>query len=38
MWFETALDDDAGKRVAEMRMLLRWMKASSPLYPEMQRS
>ena len=38
MWFETALDDDAGKRVAEMRMLLRWMKASSPLYPELQRS
>lgn len=32
MWFETALDDPSGKRVAEMRMLLRWMKASSPLY------
>ena len=32
MWFETGLDDDAGKRIAEMRMLLRWMKASSPLY------
>jgi hypothetical protein len=33
MWFETALDEPAaGKRVAEMRMLLRWMKASSPLY------
>ena len=31
MWFETALDD-GGKRVAEMRMLLRFMKASSPLY------
>lgn len=36
MWFETGLDDDAGKRVAEMRMLLRWMKASSPLYPELR--
>jgi hypothetical protein len=33
MWFETALDEPQGrKRVAEMRMLLRWMKASSPLY------
>ncbi len=36
MWFETGLDDSAGKRVAEMRMLLRWMKASSPLYPELR--
>jgi hypothetical protein len=34
MWFETGLDDSGGKRVAEMRMLLRWMKASSPLYAE----
>jgi hypothetical protein len=33
MWFETALDEpQSGKRIAEMRMLLRWMKASSPLY------
>lgn len=32
MWFETALDDQDGTRVAEMRMLLRFMKASSPLY------
>jgi hypothetical protein len=32
MWFETGADDDSGKRVAEMRMLLRWMKASSPKY------
>ena len=31
MWFETAIDDQ-GKRVAEMRMLLRFMKGSSPLY------
>jgi len=34
MWFETGMDDKSGKRVAEMRMLLRWMKASSPLYKE----
>jgi hypothetical protein len=32
MWFETELDDREGKRIAEMRMLLRFMKASSPLY------
>jgi hypothetical protein len=32
MWFETALNESDGKRVAEMRMLLRFMKASSPLY------
>lgn len=36
MWFETALDDDSGRRVAEMRMQLRFMKASSTLYPELQ--
>ena len=36
MWFETGLDDASGRRVAEMRMLLRWMKASSPLYPELR--
>ena len=34
MWFETALDEAPGKRVAEMRMLLRFMKASSPLYKD----
>ncbi len=32
MWFETGMDDADGKRVAEMRMLLRFMKASSPVY------
>ena len=32
MWFETAVDEAPGKRIAEMRMLLRFMKASSPLY------
>ncbi len=36
LWFETGLDDAGGKRVAEMRMLLRFMKASSSLYPELQ--
>ena len=30
MWFETALNEADSKRVAEMRMLLRFMKASSP--------
>lgn len=35
-WFETGLDDDGGRRVAEMRMLLRFMKASSELYPELR--
>lgn len=34
VWFDTHADDSEGKRVAEMRMLLRWMKASSPLYKE----
>jgi hypothetical protein len=34
MWFETGASDATGKRVAEMRMLLRWMKASSPKYAE----
>ena len=36
MWFETGLDDDSGKRIAEMRMQLRFMKASSALYPELR--
>jgi hypothetical protein len=34
MWFETALEEKAGKRIAEMRMLLRFMKASSPKYQD----
>jgi hypothetical protein len=33
-WFDTWADDRDGKRVAEMRMLLRFMKASSPVYAE----
>ncbi len=34
MWFETGASDASGKRIAEMRMLLRWMKASSPKYAD----
>jgi hypothetical protein len=34
MWFETALNESDGKRISEMRMLLRFMKASSPLYKD----
>jgi len=34
LWFETALNDLDRKRIAEMRMLLRFMKASSPLYQD----
>jgi hypothetical protein len=34
MWFETALNEADGKRIAEMRMLLRFMKASSPKYKD----
>ncbi|MBI2766402.1 MAG: hypothetical protein HYX53_10910 [Chloroflexi bacterium] len=33
-WFDTHMDDRSGRRIAEMRMLLRFMKASSPLYAE----
>lgn len=32
VWFESYASTPEGKRVAEMRMQLRWMKASSPLY------
>ncbi|MGD0120715.1 MAG: hypothetical protein ABSD30_21820 [Candidatus Binatus sp.] len=38
MWFETALNEVDGQRVAEMRMLLRFMKASSPKYADMSAS
>lgn len=33
-WYETWADDQDGKRIAEHRMQLRFMKASSPLYAE----
>jgi hypothetical protein len=32
IWFESYANDADGTRIAEMRMQLRWMKASSPLY------
>jgi hypothetical protein len=32
VWFESYADRMDGVRIAEMRMQLRWMKASSPLY------
>ena len=32
VWFESYAADDEGRRIAEMRMQLRWMKASSELY------
>ena len=32
VWFESHADTLDGTRVAEMRMQLRWMKESSPLY------
>ena len=31
-WFDSAADDASSTRIAEMRMLLRWMKASSERY------
>lgn len=34
VWFESYADTLDGERVAEMRMQLRWMKASSPLYAD----
>ena len=32
VWYDTRATDEAGRLVASMRMQLRWMKASSPLY------
>jgi hypothetical protein len=32
VWFESYANDANGTRIAEMRMQLRWMKASSQLY------
>lgn len=34
IWFDTWADDASGKRVAEMRMMLRFMKSSSPAYQD----
>ena len=33
-WYEAWADDAIGKRIAEQRMQLRFMKASSPLYAD----
>jgi hypothetical protein len=33
-WYDTRAYDDTGTAVASMRMKLRWLKASSPLYAE----
>jgi hypothetical protein len=32
VWYDTRATDGSGRLVASMRMQLRWMKASSPLY------
>ena len=34
LWFDTWADDASGQRIAEMRMMLRYMKASSPAYAD----
>jgi hypothetical protein len=34
VWFDTYLEEEDGSRVAEMRTLYRYMKATSPLYQE----
>ncbi len=36
LWFEVYMDDQGGRRTAEMRMMLRYMKASSPVYQQDQ--
>lgn len=36
LWFDTYADGERGARVAEMRMLLRYVKASSPLYGDVK--
>jgi hypothetical protein len=34
VWYDSRATDDAGRVAVSMRMQLRWMKASSPLYRE----
>lgn len=34
VWYDSRASDEAGRLVASMRMQLRWMKASSPLYAD----
>jgi len=36
LWFEAYMDDQQDRRAAEMRMMLRFMKASSPVYEQGQ--
>jgi hypothetical protein len=35
LWWDATASDDEGRVVARMRHLLRFLKASSPLYPEL---
>jgi hypothetical protein len=37
LWWDAKATDEQGKVVVRMRHLLRFIKASSPLYPELQR-
>jgi hypothetical protein len=32
MWFDSSAHDDAGRLIVTQRMMLRFMKDSSPLY------
>jgi hypothetical protein len=36
LWWDATASDEQGRVVARMRHLLRFLKASSPLYPELQ--
>jgi hypothetical protein len=36
LWLEAYMEDQGGRRTAEMRMMLRYMKASSPAYEQGQ--
>ncbi|HZZ89041.1 MAG TPA: hypothetical protein VFE13_11995, partial [Caulobacteraceae bacterium] len=36
LWWDASASDDDGRVVVRMRHLLRFLKASSPLYPELQ--
>lgn len=36
LWWDATASDETGRVVARMRHLLRFIKASSPLYPELQ--
>lgn len=36
LWWDATTTDDDGRIIARMRHLLRFLKASSPLYPELQ--